>query len=966
MPRYLLRVLQLWMLGSLLLMNLEAVPWTQWRTTAGALGTSRALTGIASDGQKIRMVDFENLYSADLEGRSLRQVVSLSGLRDIAYHEGLWVAVGNAGLLYTSPDGDTWTPRSSGTPDTLTLVEKGGGAWIACEEGSGFYLLSSDGINWERRSFGNGFSPSSLAWAGGYWIGGSFSGIIRSTDGVNWTPATGGAASSVVWTGSRWLAVYATKVYTSPDGLVWGEEQGVSVSGTTFASAGGVTVVAGPQGIQRSVAVGVWTEVPTPADIWIQKVRWTGSVFLATGGGVVMASPDGLTWELVRAAPSGAFSAAAAGPTRTLISGVTGGMFASADGVDWKALSRIPSLSFHDMVWSGGEFLAIGPEQVASSSDGQAWNFIYPPVQSPLRAMTSNGQVTVAVGWDGAIIRKAGAAGWTVSTSPTSNNLMDVEYGGGWFLAVSSTGETLRSSDAAAWEIVGTTVPLKTLSRTPTHFVAISQENKVLQTVDGASWSIVWDGGQENLTALAGNAARLVVAGDQHLYSRGADGVWEIIPVRQYLVKILADRNGFVGVGNGGYMIQSPDGRNWTPRLAFEDTAPWRTAWGNGRFVRVNGQTSADGDTWTSHPFPAKESFEDICYSGNGFAAVGRRLACVSVDGIEWQATALPGIEYLTRVTPFQGGYVATGTSGTAARYTPATGWVQVPATGLNSLGSIVALAASPSLIVCADSTNQIRTSSDGVTWTLRAVSGSRVIWDGARFIVSGYSGIHTSTDGVNWETHNTPSYIAGEWLGLFDGYYVVAQSTTVAIGSPENGWTTVRTFGNPLNAAFDGTRLILGNKISGGAPRKSFARWAADAGIAASDAGFAADQNGDGIPNGIAYIRGLANGRANGSESFNPRIGPGQTIGSSRITFSESWPLQGDFDQSVWYSRDLNSDWVKIAESSSYGWSSLLPEVQVSASGEENRRNLTIEIRSPGESPHGFFRFSARLRGQN
>ena len=52
-------------------------------------------------------------------------------LRDVAYGNSLWVAVGANGTILTSPNGTSWTSRTSGTSEHLWGVAYADGIWVA-------------------------------------------------------------------------------------------------------------------------------------------------------------------------------------------------------------------------------------------------------------------------------------------------------------------------------------------------------------------------------------------------------------------------------------------------------------------------------------------------------------------------------------------------------------------------------------------------------------------------------------------------------------------------------------------------------------------------------------------------------------------------------------------------------------------------------------------------------------------
>ena len=67
--------------------------------------------------------------------------------------EGLFVSVGYSGTILTSPDGTSWTSRTSGTPDDLRGVTYGNGLFVTVG-GSGILLTSPDGLYWTERTSG--------------------------------------------------------------------------------------------------------------------------------------------------------------------------------------------------------------------------------------------------------------------------------------------------------------------------------------------------------------------------------------------------------------------------------------------------------------------------------------------------------------------------------------------------------------------------------------------------------------------------------------------------------------------------------------------------------------------------------------------------------------------------------------------------------------------------------------------
>ena len=141
--------------------------------------------------------------------------------------------MGDGGTILTSPDGVTWTARTSGTTQILRGVVYGGSQFVAVGY-NGTILTSPDGVTWTPQTsgttnllFGVGYDGSQLVAVGD---GGT---ILTSPDGVTWTAQTSGTAYRlyrVGYDGSQFVAVgYNGTILTSPDGATWTAD----TSGTT-------------------------------------------------------------------------------------------------------------------------------------------------------------------------------------------------------------------------------------------------------------------------------------------------------------------------------------------------------------------------------------------------------------------------------------------------------------------------------------------------------------------------------------------------------------------------------------------------------------------------------------------------------------------------------------------------------------------------------------------------------------
>jgi hypothetical protein len=113
------------------------------------------------------------------------------------------VAVGKDGTILTSPDGVSWTARTSGTSKSLSGVAYGNGTFVAVG-GGGAILTSPDGVSWTARTSGTSKGLSGVAYGNGLFVAvGGGGAILTSPDGVTWTQRTSGTSKGPLRRGLR-------------------------------------------------------------------------------------------------------------------------------------------------------------------------------------------------------------------------------------------------------------------------------------------------------------------------------------------------------------------------------------------------------------------------------------------------------------------------------------------------------------------------------------------------------------------------------------------------------------------------------------------------------------------------------------------------------------------------------------------------------------------------------------------
>jgi len=223
-----------------ILTSSDGISWTQ-RTS----GTNNALWGIIWSGAQFVAVGEYGTIITSPDGISWTQRdsgISDSTLYDVSWSGTQFVAVGgefrfpgnpvyNNILILTSPDGITWTKRTSGLTDRKLYGITWSGTQFIAVSGSELQpadtiiLSSSDGINWTRRTIvvGTPYTLFDVAWTGSQFVIVGTGGVVfASSDGINWTTSSTPAIINygVAWSGN-YLTAVGWGITTSPDGINW-------------------------------------------------------------------------------------------------------------------------------------------------------------------------------------------------------------------------------------------------------------------------------------------------------------------------------------------------------------------------------------------------------------------------------------------------------------------------------------------------------------------------------------------------------------------------------------------------------------------------------------------------------------------------------------------------------------------------------------------------------------------------
>lgn len=272
------------------------------------------------------------VLAADLPAQTTwtaRASNSPESLRGVAFGGGLFVAVGDAGMIITSPDAVTWTPVTSGTGNDLRAIAYGPGGFVATKINISLpYLTSSNGITWTAR--GAVFPDSSPAFTNAYdciassgsrfvACGPNLNNVTTSTDGVNFrvpvdasileVPGYPGNILGLTYSGSGgFIGCGASgRIATSADGNAWTVRINTGDTNDNLrgiAANGSIVVAVGDSRVFRSTNSGAsFTPAGNPTSpidgrlAAFRAICYGAGFFVAVDTlGDIYSSPDGLAW----------------------------------------------------------------------------------------------------------------------------------------------------------------------------------------------------------------------------------------------------------------------------------------------------------------------------------------------------------------------------------------------------------------------------------------------------------------------------------------------------------------------------------------------------------------------------------------------------------------------------------------------------------------------------------------------
>jgi alpha-tubulin suppressor-like RCC1 family protein len=422
----------------------------------------------------------------------------------------LFITVGNNGYIYSSKDGNIWTPRST-SGSSYTSISWSPSLTLFVAIGSNTIMTSPDGIVWTSRT-----SPSNVSWTSIVWSsslslfaivannGTSSNQIATSSNGTSWTNRNSPSGASLSsWTSITWSPILSLFIAVADSG-----------TNRIMSSSDGIT----------------WTNRMAPSTLNYTYVSWlnTFNIFVAIPliGTSFHKSSDGINWEVINNISPINFNFRTISSSQNLI--VSGGLHGnnldgsriiiSTDTTNWNFIDTNYN-GWNSVQWINEQNLYLGlssmtpyRKMVITSSDGINWMLNNSNIVSITSIdfnflnyiWISSLNLFIAAGTQNRILTSSDAITWTLRTLPSVSTFNNASFA--WSSSLNLIVLLLRASTSNV-QIYTSSNGINWTSRTaptPTNvgytnvqwvsslnlFIAASTSNYyILYSNDGITWT---------------------------------------------------------------------------------------------------------------------------------------------------------------------------------------------------------------------------------------------------------------------------------------------------------------------------------------------------------------------------------------------------------------------------------------------------------------------------------------------
>lgn len=450
----------------------------------------------------------------------------IKNLNSLAYGGGIYVAVGNAGVIISTADGKDWFRCLSKTKENLVSVKYLNNLFVAT--GNNFILTSTDGVNWEFNVFNN---LADITYGKGKFFAADKTGdIFSSTDLKQWTKLTvpGGknGLSYIDFINDWFIAGSVTgAIFLSNDGVDWSMEKGPDI---------------------------------------LTKVVYTGDRFLALclKSGKKYSSKNLVDWE---EDSSGIYTGMVLDDliNNTYKYYLVNGKYVMTQSGFTRMLHIGNDFDVYAVVVNGS-LMAVGSNGYVMSYPGSGW--VEPNIVKSLNKISFENGKFVSTGQGKTSVTSLDGEKWILGINGEKTIIKGIVSGGGLQAKINSGGSILTSPDGVNWS--GTQLPentgtIKAITYGDGKFVSVTGDKKVIVSLDGVKWGAVNTDFRPNFkpTGLAfGEGIFVATSGDRFFTSE--DGhIWEEYPgfiCSTGLLDITYGNGFFAALHTNGYILACP------------------------------------------------------------------------------------------------------------------------------------------------------------------------------------------------------------------------------------------------------------------------------------------------------------------------------------------------------------------------------------------------------------------------
>jgi hypothetical protein len=560
-------------------------------------------------------------------------------------------------------------------------------------------------------------------------------GVYTSLDGTNWNLSLWGmntSLSSIAYGNGLFMVMGCTNGLWN--GLIWTSSDGINWTNHAIPMLGGVYVYYDSSFV--AYGNGKYVVVGYALDKYDNPYP------------VILSSQNLITWIQTVPALPGA-SSISYGNGRFVI-GSNGGTWTSTDGINWMQ-GDLGTNNFGPITFGNDMFVGVGNywisygegvETIFVSQDGANWFQASMPVtitNVSIQSVTYANNIFVAVGSH--ILTSPDGINWTVRYT-NSRPLLTITFGRNGFVASGSGGTggpgaiLLNSPDGINWTQYSSTATTANLND-------VAFGNGLFAAVGSGSYS---SGGYSSGGTIIATSSDATTWTSHNFNGYG------------FLNRVIYGGNQFVAVGNGGTILTSTNGINWSSRNPGVTYSLFDVAYGNGVYdvIGFNGiLSSTNGINWTTNYSGYFRYVHSIAYGNGQFVAFGNTNILSSVDGVNWT---------IRRPLPISVQSISSLCFGNA---------------------SFVALFCANFPIgngafILSDDLEINYASSIIMSNVAYGVSGDNITYGNGQFVACLGQAVITSTDGLNWK-QRTPLFAGLNGVAYGEGHFVaVGQAGTI------------------------------------------------------------------------------------------------------------------------------------------------------------------------------------------